>query len=1018
MCLFETNVKYVHEFFFGLAEKLSAHVEVSYEQLEALLFSQRVEKLEGKSVKAIGTRLNILACVRKCIHRISGKMNIDHVRKSILDGFDLLATNKEGESAVHLSARESKYDVIVALADAKVDLNTLNKVGKSPLEVASEPFCAEVLRMLGADGWTPLMLSATRGLDHLHKFLSYCEAVRCHRSKSFFPSWLVDYVNNKIHEVYSGWTWVSFDRSITAYDNGRRILKGNSTPEFSGAVGSYCFDSGIHHWAISVENVQSMWLGLARGVNLTSALSCSPETCSCDYLLAFGSKGEEAVVISNGQGHRPSFDSARRVSFASGQIIEFVLDMDNHTLEIIIDGMKKLSARDIDDHGLSPYICMGAESESVCLLYYSKMIPKGMCKMDDIAFYEHTAAYNNGIWSRDIDLALSDFQPAKRAVHDFPAEEVLALESYLRDKGFAPGPELPIGAMAIRWNVLWAVRNLAVESICGTLNSEGSPMKSDANGDGEGSTEILFCGRSFGQSEKVEGFKVGDLVEGLYKNNKWYRAKLSSMNNNGTFVLDWEDGDNQDRVKAVHQIRYRTVQTKKIQMVCSAEGQQCGHCKFSQMYPNRALASEKTSDYYLKIWGLTAEAVNNSIESGLIVNARNRLNQSALFLASLKGRNEVLYALVNANADVNILDKDSRSPLQVAAEKHCTQSLKMMGADGWTALMVAAEKGIEKVDEYFRLREIIHALHMRLDFPKHFEESVEIHTRTQFRSWKWSLAKENDSDISFKNNGLLVERTGDTSEYSIVLGTSAFHGGLHRWSFQVNNVQKMWIGISRAIAESTAQVEGEYLLAFSSDGSEPSVEGRPPIFKNLAAETDDCKSDKISAQGSDQDSVNSGSEVQSENANENDMEEEDEDDENLEQDDDDMNSEVQSAYGIRFCSGQIIALELNGTDHTLKIWIDDILKANLENIDDRFVRPYLRMHYEESATLLHASDVTVQGKISDVLSQEDKAKGFNNKFWSHSMDHELSQILITFPGRVVFLKNSGVTVAFYAFLSH
>ena len=187
MCFFATNVKYVHEFFFGLAEKLSAHVEVSYEQLEALLFSQRVEKLEGKSVKAIGTRLNILACVRKCIHRISGKMNIDHVRKSILDGFDLLATNKEGESAVHLSARKSKYDVIVALADAKVDLNTLNKVGKSPLEVASEPFCAEVLRMLGADGWTPLMLSATRGLDHLHKFLSYCEAVRCHRSKSFFP---------------------------------------------------------------------------------------------------------------------------------------------------------------------------------------------------------------------------------------------------------------------------------------------------------------------------------------------------------------------------------------------------------------------------------------------------------------------------------------------------------------------------------------------------------------------------------------------------------------------------------------------------------------------------------------------------------------------------------------------------------------------------------------------------------------------------------------------------------------
>ena len=125
MCLFETNVKYIHEFFFALAEKLSAHTEVSYEQLEAVLSSQRVEKLEGKSVKAIGTRLNILACVRRCTKSISGKMNIDHVRKSILDGVDLLATNKDGESAVHLSARKSKYDVILALAVAKVDLNTL-----------------------------------------------------------------------------------------------------------------------------------------------------------------------------------------------------------------------------------------------------------------------------------------------------------------------------------------------------------------------------------------------------------------------------------------------------------------------------------------------------------------------------------------------------------------------------------------------------------------------------------------------------------------------------------------------------------------------------------------------------------------------------------------------------------------------------------------------------------------------------------------------------------------------------
>jgi hypothetical protein len=50
-------------------------------------------------------------------------------------------------------------------------------------------------------------------------------------------------------------------------------------------------------------------------------------------------------------------------------------------------------------------------------------------------------------------------------------------------------------------------------------------------------------------------FNISDEVEGLYQNGQWYRAKINSIQDDGKYLLDWNDGDTQDRVKSAAELR-------------------------------------------------------------------------------------------------------------------------------------------------------------------------------------------------------------------------------------------------------------------------------------------------------------------------------------------------------------------------------------------------------------------------------------------------------------------------------
>ena len=49
-------------------------------------------------------------------------------------------------------------------------------------------------------------------------------------------------------------------------------------------------------------------------------------------------------------------------------------------------------------------------------------------------------------------------------------------------------------------------------------------------------------------------FQVGDRVWGLYRNGRWYPATIAEARGDGRFVLSWDDGDSEDRVKAAAEV--------------------------------------------------------------------------------------------------------------------------------------------------------------------------------------------------------------------------------------------------------------------------------------------------------------------------------------------------------------------------------------------------------------------------------------------------------------------------------
>jgi hypothetical protein len=376
------------------------------------------------------------------------------------------------------------------------------------------------------------------------------------------------------------------------------------------------------------------------------------------------------------------------------------------------------------------------------------------------------------------------------------------------------------------------------------------------------------------------------------------------------------------------------------------------------------------------------------LEGKAQVNIQSKSGTTPLHLAAQHGHIEILYSLLSAKADLNSLDRLGRSPLDVAdtlihlpnIHKHvlshvkdhkdygcnlcsriiadgvcyscgecgfdvcttcfkqqkagCRLNLQLEGADGWTPLMIAAERGPREVDMYLRFREALLCVRNRAQFPGWFYGSVNHYENLQQMDWTWDECEP--TSITTADDKLTVQKVDEPPDYSCALGSYEFNQGVHVWKVLVKNVRSMWLGIARGVTEhgglaSYPGNQSEYMLAFGSTDGEPVTAGLPPIIEKFS---------------------NAG-----------------------------------------YSSGQVVEFELDASEHSLKMSIDGNIAVHAKDVSDKGVRAYVCMDYEESATIISKTAIMRGVNQSSAVSDSDREAGFSNALWSEEEDDLLAKEL-------------------------
>ncbi len=334
------------------------------------------------------------------------------------------------------------------------------------------------------------------------------------------------------------------------------------------------------------------------------------------------------------------------------------------------------------------------------------------------------------------------------------------------------------------------------------------------------------------------------------------------------------------------------------------------------------------------------------IVEGLDISTHNKKGTTPLHAVAKSGHLEILRLLLDEKADINAADNDGVTPLVAADNKECKKELKSMGADGWTALMIAVDCGPKAVEQYFNYREVYLCLRNRLPFPVWFRDMVQRFDNLRTAGWTWGAYEI--SSLNLSDDRLSVDKTNSSPDYSCAVGSLEFHQGIHTWIIQVENVRAMWLGIARGVEEkgglgSAPGNEGDFMLVFSSsDGSATVLGDIEPVIERISKAS--------------------------------------------------------------FSSCQLIEFELNTFEHCLKVSIDGELAVIARNIDDKGVRPYVCMDYDESATIISRSFVASRSStVSDEMSVssasdasiKDAEYGWDNALWSEQSDIYLAALNIT-----------------------
>ncbi len=181
------------------------------------------QKNSPKTVGALYVRLKALEIVgQHMISIVAGKGDPQIVRSLILRRGDISARNRYQCTAFHIAAASGHDDCIYKLFELKADIaskdtlqrtalhhaaqsgrassvraliklradiNVIDKNGFSPLDLTTDRECTNLLKQIGACGWTQLMVAVEDGESTSEMYFKVREAVLCMQMRYPFPRW-------------------------------------------------------------------------------------------------------------------------------------------------------------------------------------------------------------------------------------------------------------------------------------------------------------------------------------------------------------------------------------------------------------------------------------------------------------------------------------------------------------------------------------------------------------------------------------------------------------------------------------------------------------------------------------------------------------------------------------------------------------------------------------------------------------------------------------------------------------
>ena len=885
--------------------------------------------------------------------------------------------NIDGETALHIAASKGYTDILLCLLSAKSDVNKADKhkrtplhkaaqnghaatvkclitarasvvnvkdkEGRSPLAKCSDASdqCRYILKIMGADGWTPLMLAVEAGERQVQNYLKLREAILCTRMNAAGPSWMQEERSfySSLCSSSDVWRWKSYDTpdvSRSKVDSNGEVFKTTSKSDYATVLGSKALIEGVHTWELVVEFEYRIWVGVVKNLDEKRGLTEKPDAGRfCDFMLAFDHRGEITSRSS-------IIEKTISGKFSSGQTIGFELDTSQKTLKFKVDNMLAFVAYDITETGLQPFVCIqktgnvrlksrissvkstehvsnsttntAGKEESARIKVHEALIPRLLKRLTEENILD---LLTNQVYSgKDINLKQEN---GKNALHIAAAHSVREkradivkqlLDSKAEVDGISAGEHSCLHYAASSGDVptlLHLLRSNANVDSKNHLSQTALHAIAAATENNEPIARYLLMFKANIHAKDSAG-RTPLQVCSTQKPATYPRAGEESLSE-VCKLLEQVDQEGLTPLMMATDSQYFDILQKII-----SEGVDVNVRDKS----NQALAAIHLAALKGNIAGIQA-----LLRAKAYIDIEDASKQTPLHKAASAGQLGSLHCLINAGSNIHAVDSESKSVLKIAKDSNCQQSLKKFGADKWTPLSVAAEQG--NVERFFLLRDFWICIKNNMPLTPELIKDKEVYFDLAFKksNWSWQSAKRGEFSLSEDKKVITMENTG---QVWYAVGDCAFQDGVHTWEIQLQSVHNIMVGIARDIDEkmlsgqSSSSGQG-CILAFCGGQA-------PVIIGNESVQV------------------------------------------------------VRKIDNFQFNERDLIRIDLDMRKHALSLRVNGILAWVASNVDVSSVRPYISMN-RGTAILISQGEFSsfLESTVLDTC-REDQLKKISNSMWA------------------------------------